>query len=322
MRWSVGVALFAGLIAMAYLIWMIGVNTVFQSVALAGFGGLALLCLYALLPLILLGAAWSSLLPVAQGARLDHFCVARAVRDSIADLSPFSAVGGTAAAAHVMILHRVLPAYAVTSVAVDATTEAMAQVVFFALGVALGFTQLQHVAAEAWPDDSIAAVLVLAIPGITLLILLQKRGGSVVRRVARQLFPKIEIDPSFRGAIYELYASHGRLALSAALHLAAWLTAGIDTYIAFRLMGGRISLSDAIALEALLCMVRSLAAFVPAAVGIQEAGYTVLAAMFGLPAEMGLAVSILKRAREIVIGVPALLYWQALEGKTVYIGWF
>ena len=57
-------------------------------------------------------------------------------------------------------------------------------------------------------------------------------------------------------------------------------------------------------------------AFVPAAIGVQEGGYAVLAQLFGLPAEMGLAVSLLKRAREIVLGVPALIYWQAIEGRT------
>src|ERR1700743_2927774 len=79
--------------------------------------------------------------------------------------------------------------------------------------------------------------------------------------------------------------------------------------------GGQVSLTDALALEALLCTLRSIAAFVPAALGVQEAGYAMLAPLFGLPAEMGLAVSLLTRAREIVIGIPALLYWQGIEGR-------
>jgi glycosyltransferase 2 family protein len=54
---------------------------------------------------------------------------------------------------------------------------------------------------------------------------------------------------------------------------------------------------------------------VPAAVGVQEAGYAVLAPLFGIPAEMGLAVSLLKRAWEIVIGVPSLIYWQSVESR-------
>ena len=77
---------------------------------------------------------------------------------------------------------------------------------------------------------------------------------------------------------------------------------------------GNISLLNAIALEALLCTLRSIAAPVPAAIGVQEWGYAMLAPLFGLPAEMGVAVSLLKRAREIVLGVPALLYWQGDRG--------
>ena len=43
-----------------------------------------------------------------------------------------------------------------------------------------------------------------------------------------------------------------------------------------------------------------------------------LAPLFGLPAEMGVAVSLLKRAREIVLGVPALIYWQTVEGRRAF----
>jgi hypothetical protein len=32
------------------------------------------------------------------------------------------------------------------------------------------------------------------------------------------------------------------------------------------------------------------------------------------------AVSLLKRAREIVLGVPALLYWQSVEGRRAFGG--
>jgi uncharacterized membrane protein YbhN (UPF0104 family) len=116
----------------------------------------------------------------------------------------------------------------------------------------------------------------------------------------------------------DLYDSHSRLAASAAFHLLAWIGAGIGTFIAFRLVGGKIGFLNAVALEALLCTLRSIAAPVPAAIGVQEWGYAMLAPLFGLPAEMGVAVSLLKRAREIVLGVPALLYWQAVEGRRAF----
>jgi glycosyltransferase 2 family protein len=40
-----------------------------------------------------------------------------------------------------------------------------------------------------------------------------------------------------------------------------------------------------------------------------------LGPLFGLPAEAALALSLLKRGRDIAIGIPVLLIWQFLEGR-------
>ena len=55
--------------------------------------------------------------------------------------------------------------------------------------------------------------------------------------------------------------------------------------------------------------------FIPAAIGIQEAGYAALVPLFGLAPETGLAISILRRARDIAVGVPVLLIWQLVEAR-------
>ena len=318
MKWGVLVALPAGLIAAFYLIWAIGFSAVIASIARAGFGGLALLCLYALLVFLALALAWYFLLPPAERRPLQELYLGRLVRDSIAEISPFSPVGGMVAAARLMILKGMNPAYAAASVAADATTEAMAQAVFLAFGLGLGFTQFRHLQGSGPLTEAMLVVLLLAVPGIALLIFLQKRGAGFAQRIAGRFFPQVKEGVSFQAAIEALYDSPQRLAASAALHLVGWIAAGGGTFLAFRLVGGRVTLLNAIALEALLCAIRSIAAFVPAAIGVQEAGYAMLAPLFGLPAEMGLAVSLLKRAREIVLGVPALIYWQAFESRKAF----
>jgi putative membrane protein len=318
MKWGVALALLAGLVAAIYLIWAIGFDAVIASIAQAGFGGLALLCLYALLVFVALAFAWFFILPPVTRRPVSEFYIARLVRDSIAEISPFSPVGGMVAAARLMILKGMDGAYAAASVAADATTEAMAQIVFLALGLGVGFTQFRHLPNGGPLTEAMLVVLLLGVPGIALLIFLQKRGAGLAERLAARFFPQAKEGPSFRAAIEELYDSRSRLAASAALHLISWIGAGGGTFIAFRLVGGRIGLINAVALEALLCTIRSIAAFVPAAIGVQEAGYAVLAPLFGLPAEMGLAVSLLKRAREIVLGVPALIYWQSIESRNAF----
>jgi putative membrane protein len=315
MKWGVITALLAGIVAAVYLVWSIGFDAVFGAVARAGFGGLAVLCLYALLVFVSLAFSWHFLLPPAHRRPVRELYIARLVRDSIAEISPFSPVGGMVAAARLLILKGMTPSYAAASVAADATTEAMAQVVFLAFGLGWGFTRFQHLQGAGPLTEAMITVLLLAVPGIALLIFLQKKGASFAEKIAARFFPQVKDGVSFRAAIQDLYDSPARLAASAALHLLAWIGAGVGTWIAFRLVGGEITLMNAIALEALLCTIRSIAAFVPAAIGVQEAGYAMLAPLFGLPAEMGLAVSLLKRAREIVLGVPALLYWQSVEGR-------
>ena len=320
MKLGVVLALIAGLIAAVYIVWSIGFDPVLAAIARAGFGGLAALCLFYLAVFAVLAAAWYFLLPPAHRRPLRELYLARLVRDSIAEISPFSPVGGMVAAARLMILKGMSAAYASASVAADATTEAMAQVAFLAFGLAVGFAQFQHLPSSGPITEAMLAVLVLAVPGIALLIFLQKRGAGFAEKIAARFFPEVKEGVSFRAAIEELYESPSRLAASAALHLLSWIGAGVSTWIAFRLVGGHIGLLQAVALEALLCTIRSIAAFVPAAIGVQEAGYAMLAPLFGLPAEMGLAVSLLKRAREITLGVPALFYWQSIEGRKAFAG--
>jgi putative membrane protein len=315
MKWGVVAALLAGIVAAVYLVWKIGFDAVLGAVARAGFGGLAILCLYALLVFVSLALSWHFLLPPAHRRPVSELYIARLVRDSIAEISPFSPVGGMVAAARLMILKGMTASYAAASVAADATTEAMAQVVFLAFGLGWGFTQFQHLQGAGPLTEAMIAVLLLAVPGIALLIFLQKKGAGFAEKIAARFFPQVKEGVSFRAAIEDLYDSPSRLAISASFHLLSWVGAGGGTWIAFQLVGGQISLLNAIALEALLSTIRSIAAFVPAAIGVQEAGYAMLAPLFGLPAEMGLAVSLLKRAREIVLGVPALLYWQGFESR-------
>ena len=317
---GVAIALLAGLVAAVYLVWSIGFQPVLAAIARAGFGGLAILCLYALVVFIALAFAWAVLLPADHRRHIGDFYMGRLVRDSIAEVSPFSPVGGMVAAARLMVLRGMSGAYAAASVAADATTEAMAQVAFLAFGLGLGITQFRSLDGSGTLTLAMTAVLLLAVPGIGLLIVLQRRGAGFAERIAARFFPQAAQGHSFHTAITDMYDSKSRLAWSAGFHLLGWIGAGGGTFLSFWLVGGKIGLLNAIALEALLSTIRSLAAFVPAAIGVQEAGYAMLAPLFGLPAEMGLAVSLLKRAREITLGVPALIYWQSVEGRAAFRG--
>jgi len=68
-----------------------------------------------------------------------------------------------------------------------------------------------------------------------------------------------------------------------------------------------------IALESLIFALRGAAFVVPGAIGVQEAGYVLLGPLLGLDPQAAVALSLIKRARDVVIGLPSLVAWQAVE---------
>jgi uncharacterized membrane protein YbhN (UPF0104 family) len=56
---------------------------------------------------------------------------------------------------------------------------------------------------------------------------------------------------------------------------------------------------------------------VPGALGVLEGGIVVFGALFGLPADMALAISLSKRVRELALGLPGLMAWQWVEGQNL-----
>ena len=83
--------------------------------------------------------------------------------------------------------------------------------------------------------------------------------------------------------------------------------------LGFRLVGAPIGLMPALAIEALLHGALTASFFVPGNIGVQEAAYVGLAAAFGVPPQAALSVSLLRRARDMALGIPILLAWQATE---------
>ena len=86
-------------------------------------------------------------------------------------------------------------------------------------------------------------------------------------------------------------------------------------WTAVNLIGGHVSYINMLAIESALCAIRSAAVIVPSAMGVQEASYAMLMPLFGMGPEIGVALSLLKRACNIAIGIPVLLSWQGLEGR-------
>ena len=304
----------AGLGVATLLVGWFGFGRVAESLSSVGWPGFALFTLVQIALFGLLGLAWWVVVPGEDARRIGVFVWGRAVRDASGTLLPFSQLGGFALGARAVTLHGIGWAQAAATTMVDVTLEFVAELGFALAGLAVLVAAAPH-SALVWP---IALGVGLAILGAGGFLWAQQGAAGLLRRLgARIMGDRLGAATGPLGRMQEeldrAYAYPARLALAAALHLSGWVLTGIGSWIAYRLLGADIPLPTALAIEALLSTAVSLAFVVPVAAGVQEAAYAGLGAAFGLPPEISLSVSLLRRGRDLVVGIPVLLLWQVIE---------
>ena len=312
------IVLLAGIALAGFLVLHVGIGPVFSAVVRVGWGGFVLIILSWLVVTVLMGTAFYTLL--SGHAPWWVFIVARQLRDSAGDVLPFTQFGGIIIGARAIILGRVSPPVVFAGAMVDVTADLVGQIAFMALGLALGITQLRANSVMAPYVNGLLSGTVLLIPGVVVFVVLQRSGSFTAQKVFGLFLPgAVSHTEAFAKALNGLYKKQLPLALCTMLHLFGWIVSGVWLWLVFRLLGARIDVFSAIAIQSLLEALRSATAFIPSSIGIQEAGYTALAPMFGVGPEIGLATSLVRRARDIVIGIPVLLVWQIVEGRRAVI---
>jgi putative membrane protein len=296
--------------------WRGGFDDVEAALRTAGWTGLVLVSAYHFISVVLCGVAWRSLLVSAPPGATLTFVISRWVRDGVGQLLSFLPLGGEVAGARLLSRRGVKPAMAGACTVVDVTAEVMAQVVFSLIGVGVWLGSHPGSPVTRWGIIGVAT----SVPAMVGLVMVQ-RGGVMrfLETLPSRLMPHVWTAPGLEdgihAAIIAIWARRRRVATASAVHLFAWIFATGEAWLALRLLGAPLDLPEVLALESLIFAIRNLAFVVPGAWGVQEGSYMVLGAALGLPAEAALALSLLKRGRELVLGLPALLTWQLL-GRT------
>lgn len=321
MRRRVAIVALLGLGLALYLVLHIGFAAVASAVARVGFRGFVLLCLYSLAVCPILAAAWFVLLPRGSTAKFRILVWSRLVREAASDVLPFSQLGAIALGARAATLHGVSAPLATASTIVDVTTELLAQIGFIALGLGVLSEHVPHTALSASLAKFALIGLACAVFAGAVLLALQRYGHGLTSRIAARVLPRALAQTAAVGAMLDaIHASRARVAFSSSIHLMAWIASAGGVWIAFRLMGAEVDLLTVLAVESFVCAVRSAAVFVPSGLGVQEATYALLAPLLGVGAEFGIAVSLLKRARDIALALPVLVVSQAVEGRRALAG--
>jgi putative membrane protein len=307
---SAGVLLFIGLLASQ------GLPAVIATLALAGWG-LLLVALYHLVPLALDAVAIRVLFNdgAHQGSLRDAL-LARWAGESANSLLPAGQLGGPVLMARHLAQRGLDLPDAASAITVSTTLQTLAQIAFALLGVALLGAQAGHISQNALRTSSLIAsgMLALQVGGF---YWLQRRGffGKLMRAATRLSSKRdwsqwVTQAEAIDRAVQHTYARGGPVAASFLLSLVGWLVGTAEVYWFLELMHHPVGWVEALLLESLGQAIRGAAFAVPGALGVQEGGYLLLAPLAGLPPDAALALSLAKRARELVLGLPGLLYLQ------------
>jgi len=276
---------------------------------------------YRMLFFLLYAVGWRSLLRPydPQGrAGLGFLFWITNVREGIDRLLPVASVGGGIAGVRLVGWRGIPKAPAAATVAAEIVLTLAALYVFTAVGLfILSDLGASH---ETLRHVLIALVLSLPMPVVTGLLL---RYGSVFARIEAFLRPMVGEGGFSGGAAAldrELRAclSRGRaLVFAGLLQLIAFFSASFEIWFALRLFGHPVDAQAAIMLESMTQALRHLAFVVPAGLGVQEGMFVLFGHVLGISSELALAVSMAKRLREVLCGVPALLSWQLAEASRI-----
>ncbi|HEY4395489.1 MAG TPA: lysylphosphatidylglycerol synthase domain-containing protein [Polyangia bacterium] len=299
---------------------LIGFGWVFHGPALLGalalgFWPLAAAVAYRLPTLALYAASWRLLIPPGGRPRFRTLLRLRWIGESVNSLLPTAQIGGDMVRAQLLAAQGVDGGAAAAAMIGDIAVGTLTQALFGMAGL-LAFAE----DAGRGPVHSVALGSVLLFAAAAVLLgLLHVGAGRLLARVpvvgrigtrAKTLAGGIAATDAGMKA---LTRRQGALVASAAWHLTGWLSHVGETWLVLALSGVRVSFPAALAIESLSATARAAAFFVPGGLGVQEAMVLYLCHRLGVPLEQALALGLVKRFREIAVGVPGLIAWALAE---------
>jgi putative membrane protein len=313
-----------GLLGLALLIGLViraDAVAILQTLGLAGWA-LLWLVPYRALYFLLYAIGWLDLLRPCDRERragLGYLFWVTSVREAIDRLLPVASVGGSVAGVRLLRWRHLPGAPVSASVIVEILLTVCVLYLFTAVGLFLLFNL--HAAGEDYRRVLLGFLFGLPVPIAAVLLL---RNGSVFARLQRLLRPLVGQGAMSAGAAAldrELRASLSRgwtLLGVGSLQFVAVTSAAFEVWLVLRLCGHPVGAGAALILESMTQALRHVAFIVPAGIGVQEAGLVVFGHVLGIGSDLALAVSMAKRMREILCGLPPLLSWQWLEGRRLH----
>jgi putative membrane protein len=266
------------------------------------------------------GIGWWVLVPARQ-PRPSAFVLLRFVREGLNTFFPLAVVGGDVIGARLLAQFGVATKLAVASVLVDVFIQVVCLIVFVLAGVGI----VASLVGNRTVTSTAIGLLAIALPAVTGFFLTLNFGASesVVRWLTvfgeKRQWRAFDHVVDIGARLQEIWGNYRGLAESFVIHIVTIFFGAIEVWIALKFMNHPVSVMEAVAIESLGQGSRSAAFVLPGGMGVQDGALIAVCALFVVPAEVALAMALIKRVPDLILGAPALVGWQALEGRRVLI---
>jgi putative membrane protein len=322
MRWAplAGAAVGVGL--SAWLLNSFGLGRILDSIGHAGWFGISIIVAFHGVQVLCSAWGWRAIAG-SPTERLPSgtYLVLRWIREAVNNLLPLAQIGGEVIAWRLLRQRGMRLAAAIAGTVADLSIETVTQILFTLSGLIL---LTQRVGVGGLGDGGTAFVLAgvlgasVIIAALIVCVWLGLGGyieKGLVRLGALMGWAGAAQLEGLNEALLYCYRAPGRAVLSATWHMISWLLGGVEVWLALHFLGHQLDIEACLVIESLGQAAKALGFAVPGALGVQEGGYVIVGRAFGLPPEVAIAISLLKRLREAVLGIPALIVWQHFETR-------
>jgi len=309
--------LLAGLALFIWSLKFVDISRVFKMLSDIGFGFVLIMGVYGLVTYIDT-VSWRYGFHPDQARRLNLLPLwrIRQIGEAYNVITPLGTVGGEPVKAQLLKDHYHFTfKQGLASLVLSRTTFLTALILFFIPGIYLILSS--EIVSGEFKTISLVGMAVFTTL-IFLFFLFQVTGMlGVLASWAGRLFPKHR-EHSFLNHLQVLntlmsayYKEHrGRVMLSIFYALVGWVVGLSELYFAMHYLGYDPSFQELWIIEALIQLVRVGSFFIPMSLGAQEGGLILIFVAMGLTADLGLAVSFVRRIKELIwVSAGLLLGW-------------
>jgi len=227
--------------------------------------------------------------------------------DFINNFTPTAHVGGDLTRVWCLKKYNVSSTIAFVTAIMDKAALIITEILFIYTGIFLLLARVDWpITSRIWVGSSLLLALgaIYGVAGAVHKGFFSKISGTLSRSIRWRALWR------FHGKVKHLdthltqfYRNHHKEFLrSNVLHFVAWVVGALETWAMLYLLGKPVGIVDAVIIEALITLAKGLGFLIPASLGVFEAGSVIFFQLLDLGQGLGLAFSLLKRARELFIG--------------------